>query len=85
MQTLPLTKEKNMSPVFGVLGIVFGIISVFMVSILFVPLSVLCSGLALCKRDFTNLILGGIGLFLALIGFLTSPILMGLFGLKILF
>ena len=72
---------KTKSKTFGILGLVFGLISVFIMSVLFVPLIILFSVLGLLKRDLTTIILGGSGLVLSLIGLMTSPMLMGLIGL----
>lgn len=72
---------KTKSKTFGILGLVFGLISVFILSVLFVPLSIVFSVLGLLKRDPTNIILGASGLVLSLIGLMTSPMLMGLVGL----
>lgn len=75
-----IVKEK--SKTFSIFGIVFGLLSVFIMAILFVPLGVIFSLLGLLKRDTTNIILGVAGLVLSLIGLMTSPLLMGLIGLR---
>ncbi len=75
-----IIKEK--SKTFSIFGIVFGLLSVFIMAILFVPLSIIFSLLGLLKRDTTNIILGVTGLVLSLIGLMTSPLLMGLIGLR---
>ncbi len=72
---------KENSKTFSILGLVFGLLSVFIMTILFVPLSILFSAMGLLKRDTINLILGASGLVLSLIGLMTSPILMALIGL----
>lgn len=78
-QGVIIIKEK--SKTCGILGLVFGLLSVFIMAILFVPLGIIFSVLGILKRDTINLILGVSGLILSLIGVMTSPLLMGLIGL----
>lgn len=61
----------------GIASFIFGIISIFFVSPVFVPLVVLLGIIAVIKKQ---LVWGVLGLLCAFIGFLTSPILLGLFG-----
>lgn len=62
----------------GIAAFVFGVISIFFMSPVFVPLAVLLGIIAVIKKQ---LIWGVLGLLCASIGFITSPILLGIFGL----
>ena len=62
----------------GRYSVVFGIISVFAMAPVFVPLAVIFGVVALFKRQ---MLLGALGLIMATIGFITSPILMSIFNL----
>ncbi len=74
---------KEKSKVFGILGAVFGFLSIFMLSILFVPLGMLFSSIGFLKRDTTNILLAILGFVFSGVGLLTSSLLMSLvsFGL----
>jgi hypothetical protein len=72
---------KEPSKLFGFLSLIFGLLSVFILSVLFVPLGVLFSFLGFLKRDLANSALSGIGLVFSVIGLLTSPMLLSLIGL----
>lgn len=61
----------------GVVSFIFGFISIFFMSLVFVPLAVLFGIIAVIKKQFAW---GVLGLFCAFIGFLTSPVLLGVFG-----
>lgn len=61
----------------GLASFIFGLISIFWLAPLFVPLAVLMGIIAIISRQFAWAV---IGLLYAFIGFLTSPILMGIFG-----
>lgn len=71
---------KEQSKVFGILGLVFGLLSIFLLAVLFVPLGLIFCLFGLLKRDSANIALSVLGLLLCLIGFLTSPFLMSLIG-----
>lgn len=64
--------------IFGILALLFGITSIFIFAPVFVPLAVIFSIAAIFSRQ---LLLGFTGLGTAFIGFITSPILMGLFAI----
>lgn len=70
--------QNNSSNAAGIASFVFGLISIFMLAPLFVPLAVLLGVIAVIKKQ---LVWGILGLVCALLGFLTSPILLGLIGL----
>lgn len=70
--------EKNTSNAFGIASFIFGIISIFFLSPIFVPLSLLFGIIAIISKQ---LAWGIIGIICAIMGFITSPILLSLFGL----
>jgi len=70
--------KNNMSNAAGIASFVFGFISIFILAPLFVPLAILMGIVAIISRQ---IVWGSMGLLCAFIGFLTSPILMGLLGI----
>ncbi len=70
--------EKNTSNAFGIASFIFGVISIFFLAPIFVPLSLLFGIIAIVSKQ---LAWGIMGIICAIIGFITSPILLGLFGL----
>ncbi len=62
----------------GIASFIFGLISIFILAPIFVPLAVILGIIAVLKKQ---LVWGVLGLVCAVIGFITSPILLGLFGL----
>ena len=70
--------QNNTSNALGIASFVFGVISIFILAPLFVPLAVLLGIIAVIKKQ---LVWGILGIFCAIIGFATSPILLGLLGL----
>lgn len=73
-----IIQNNTNSNAIGIASFVFGVISIFMLSIIFVPLAVILGIVAIIKKQ---LLWGGLGLVCATIGFITSPILLGLLGL----
>jgi hypothetical protein len=69
--------KNDTSNAFGIASFIFGLISIFVLAPLFVPLSILFGVLAVLRKQ---LAWGVIGLICAFIGFLTSPILLGIVG-----
>jgi hypothetical protein len=65
----------------GLTSFILGIISIFYMSPIFVPLAILTGIVALFKRQF---LWGILGLICAFIGFITSPILLAALGLTAL-
>lgn len=76
--TTTVIVQNNTSNALGIASFVFGIISIFVLAPLFVPLAVLLGIIAVVKKQ---LVWGILGLFCALIGFVTSPVLLGGLGL----
>ena len=70
---------QNQSNALGVASFIFGFISIFILSPLFVPLSLLFGILGIIKKQIVWSI---VGMIFAVIGFMTSPMLLGLFGLS---
>ena len=66
----------------GILGIIFGFLSIFVLAFLFVPLALLFSILALFKKDLTNKMLASFGIIFSVMGLLTSPFLLGVIGMS---
>jgi len=70
--------QNNTSNALGIASFIFGLISIFILSPIFVPLAVILGIIAVIKKQ---LVWGILGLVCAVIGFMTSPILLGLLGL----
>lgn len=66
------------SPVMGYFAVGFGVLGIFTHGWIFTPMGFLCSIIALVMGQISWAV---IGLFLSVIGLLTSPILLGLIGL----
>lgn len=62
----------------GITSTVFGFISIFIFSPIFVPLALLLGIIAVIKKQ---MLWGAIGIVFAIIGFVTSPVLMTMLGL----
>ncbi len=74
--------KRDSGNALGIASFVFGVIGIFVLSPVFVPLAVLLGIIAVIKKQ---LVWGILGLVCAVIGFVTSPILMGMIaGLTIL-
>jgi hypothetical protein len=69
--------KRNSGNTLGIVSFIFGLISIFVLAPIFVPLAVFIGIIAVIKKQFTW---GIIGLVCAFIGFFTSPILLGLVG-----
>lgn len=69
---------KQYSPIYGTLGIIFGFIGIFILSPLFSPIALIMGTLACLRREYSA---GVISILFAVIGILTSPILMALINL----
>ena len=81
-KTTHIIIQTQSSKTLGILGIVFGLISIFTFALLFVPLALFCSILALFKKDSTSRMLGSFAILLSLIGIPTSPFILGIMGLS---
>ncbi len=69
--------QKSASNAIGIVSFIFGLISVFILSPLFVPLALILGTIGIVKKQMLWSIMG---IVLAIIGFATSPILLGLFA-----
>ena len=88
MAQIPLSLDPNSSsgggarpektPVMGYFAIGFGLLGIFTIGFIFVPLGLICSVLALFMGQ---AVWGFIGLMLAIAGFITSPKLWVLVGM----
>ncbi|RLA75305.1 MAG: hypothetical protein DRG11_02020 [Epsilonproteobacteria bacterium] len=67
--------HQGASNAIGIVSFIFGLISVFILSPLFVPLALIFGTIGIIKKQMLWSILG---IVLAIIGFVTSPILMGM-------
>lgn len=65
----------------GICALVFGILSLFFFAILFVPLSLICSIIAITKKQYT---LGVCSIIVCALSFMFSPSLLALFGIMTL-
>ncbi len=66
-------------PIIGYFAVGFGILGIFTHAVVFVPLAVICSIVALFKKQ---IIWGVMGLLLAFMGIITSPAFMMFLGLR---
>ncbi len=69
---------QNQSNALGIASFIFGLISIFIFSPLFVPLALIFGVIGMLKKQIVWSI---VGIIFAIIGFVTSPILLGMFGL----
>ncbi|HEB59772.1 MAG TPA: hypothetical protein ENJ01_11150 [Gammaproteobacteria bacterium] len=81
VSAVPVNIARPKDNAMGIVAFVFGAISIVILAPLFVPLSLLFTLIALLKRQF---LFSFLALVCATIGFLTSPILLGLAGLATL-
>lgn len=75
---MKIVVQNNMSNTLGIASFIFGLISIFFLAPVFVPLALLFGIIAIIKKQ---LAWGIIGIICSIIGFVTSPILLGIFGL----
>lgn len=78
-QTIIIQNEKIQGNALGIASFIFGLISIFILAPLFVPLGLILGIIAVIKKQ---LIWGALGLVCSVIGFMTSPILLGILGLS---
>lgn len=69
---------QNQSNALGIASFIFGLISIFILSVLFVPLALIFGVFGIIKKQ---IVWSVVGIIFALIGFATSPMLLGMFGL----
>lgn len=72
---------KSGSPVYGTLSVIFGFIGIFILSPFFSPLAFILGILACLNKEYAA---GVVGIVFAIIGVITSPILMALINLPII-
>lgn len=75
-------REPRDQPVMGYLAVGFGVASIFVSGLVFVPLSLLCSIAALFMGQVTW---GVFGFLLAAVGFVTTPFFLLVVGLTALY
>ncbi len=68
---------KESTQTYGVLSIAFGFVGIFILSPILSPLAFILGVVSIVKKE--EFVLGIIGIFFAVIGVLTSPILLALF------
>ncbi|MCF6245286.1 MAG: hypothetical protein L3J43_09650 [Sulfurovum sp.] len=61
----------------GIASVIFGLVSIFVFSVIFVPLALLFGILGLVRKQYAWSI---VGIIFAIIGFATSPMLLGMVG-----
>jgi hypothetical protein len=76
-QTTTVIVKHDTSNALGIASFIFGLISIFILAPIFVPLAVIMGIIAVIKKQLTW---GITGLVCAFIGFITSPILLGMFA-----
>jgi multidrug efflux pump subunit AcrB len=73
--------ERNANKTEGLVSFILGIISIFYMSPVFVPLAILLGIVALFKKQF---VWGVLGILCAIVGLITSPILLTALGLTVI-
>lgn len=69
--------EKK-SDALGIASVIFGLVSIFVLSVIFVPLALLFGILGILRKQY---VWSSVGIIFALIGFATSPMLLGMAGI----
>jgi len=69
---------KQSTPIYGTLGIIFGFIGIFILSPLFSPLAMILGSLACLQKEYAA---GLLSILFAILGIITSPILMALLNM----
>ena len=69
---------KQSTPIYGTLGIIFGFIGIFILSPLFSPLAMILGSLACLQKEYAA---GLLSILFAILGIMTSPILMALLNM----
>ena len=67
----------------GVFSFIIGLIGIFLFSFILCPIALILGIIAIIQKN--NILWGVLRIVCAIIGALTSPILMGLFGLGMIF
>ena len=69
---------KQSTPIYGTLGVIFGFIGIFILSPLFSPLAMILGSLACLQKEYAA---GLLSILFAILGIITSPILMALLNM----
>ncbi|MEC7832267.1 MAG: hypothetical protein VX864_01025 [Pseudomonadota bacterium] len=69
---------KESTQVYGLLSVIFGFVGIFILSFLLSPLAFILGIISFSKKEYLP---GMIGIIFAILGALTSPVLMALFGM----
>lgn len=64
---------QQQSQALGICSFIFGLISIFLLSVIFVPLGLICGRLGIYRKQY---LWSSLGLVCTTIGFFTSPMLM---------
>jgi len=68
---------EKQSDALGIASVIFGLVSIFVFSVIFMPLALLFGILGLLKKQY---VWSSVGIIFALIGFATSPMLLAMVG-----
>lgn len=68
---------EKQSDALGIASVIFGLVSIFIFSVIFVPLALLFGILGILRKQY---VWSSVGIIFALIGFVTSPMLLGMVG-----
>ncbi|HEB79931.1 MAG TPA: hypothetical protein ENI79_05605 [Rhodospirillales bacterium] len=77
----PHAPPKQDQPVMGYFAVGFGLAGIFVNGVVFVPLGLICSILALFMGQY---VWGVVGLLVGVMGFLTTPLFLLFVGMKVL-
>jgi hypothetical protein len=78
-RTIVIHRNGSGGLIASLLGIFFGVIGIFAIAILFVPLAFICGLLGLFRsRSISAIALSGLALLLSAIGYFTSPVLLAM-------
>lgn len=76
--TMTVVVQNNVSNALGIASFIFGLLSIFFLAPIFVPIALILGIIAIIKKQ---LVWGIVGIICAVIGALTSPILLGMLGI----
>jgi hypothetical protein len=80
--TMNVIVQNNATNALGIASFVLGLLSIFFLAPIFVPIALVLGIIAIIKKQ---LVWGIIGVICAIIGALTSPILLGMLGITSFF
>ena len=81
LRTQIVVVEKRIGSTAGILSVIFGLLGIYTLGFLFVPLAFIAALVALFKGQ---IVLGLLGMLLTIVAALTSPSLWAVFGLSAL-